>query len=107
MRDETGLFGSLALPDLPEEVTFTLDATTYSISLDGAGFSEPFIVSGSHSIIGPYDNYRFMIAQQVRSDGATLTSVVDSVTIIPEPSVYASVLGLLALAFFVCRRRTR
>ena len=97
---------------IPDVVSFRVDATSFWITLEGATFTSgpsagTNTLSGTHEL-GAYDDYNFLLLQELRGYLHESEAVINSVTIIPEPSTYAAVLGLMALAgMLVHRRRMR
>ena len=93
------------LTAMPSSIIVDLDATDYTITLVGATFAGGAAsLSGEHGIAA-LDSYHFMTMVAGRGTSTTKTSEISSVTIIPEPSTYAAVLGLLAFGVMLWRRR--
>lgn len=107
------------LSDVPERINFVVDADTFTITLIGAEFLDEASgvpigssLTDSHSM-PPQDNYYLTFGVENRrgnnnhgADGNhALIGEFTDITVIPEPSVYASILGLTALVLLFRRRR--
>lgn len=103
---------------VPSEVSFSVDIDSFEISLAGATFTSgdaagTATLFGSHSI-DPQAAYMFQFG--IRNDGGANTSpdhnnpligVFSEVAVIPEPSTYATLFGMLAAGFILLRRKSR
>ncbi len=106
----SGLFSSTDLEAIPGMVTIDINPTNFTITLEGSGAAgSDVILSDEHGITaGAFTDYSFIMLQELRGFTGVVESSFNSVTIIPEPSTYAAILGLLAMAgFLVHRRRMR
>ena len=93
-------------PRYPAVVEFNVNATGFGIELKDAMGGIVHSQSGAHGL-GPLDAYHFTILYTQGGIFYYNEAVIDSVTIIPEPSTYAAILGLLAMAGFLVYRRRR
>lgn len=108
------------LSGVPERVQFTVDANSFTITLVGADFLDEAggssigsTLTSAHSI-PIQDNYFLTFGIANRRGNNThggdgnhaLIAEFSDITVIPEPSVYASLLGLMALALLYFRRRS-
>lgn len=103
-----------SLSEVPATVQFSVDATSFSLDLLDAGGTALYSESGLHGIgAGTLSSYNFLLMHQagftMQVDGVTTRhyGVVDSVSIIPEPSSYAAILGLFGLALLLWHRKRK
>ena len=107
---DTGISGA-RISGIPSQISFTLDPTSYSINMMGANFIDgdfegSSTMTGTHAL-PTYDNYHLMLLHTMGGNPGASSVVIDSVTVIPEPSTYAAILGLLAFGVLFYRRRRR
>ena len=107
---DTGISGA-RISGIPSQIEFTLDPTSFSISMMGATFLDGDFeglstMTGMHDLPG-YDNYHLMLLHTMGGNPGASSVVIDSVTVIPEPSTYAAILGLLVSGVLLYRRRRR
>lgn len=100
---------------VPSRINFEVDLDSFEITLEGATFTSgdamgSSTLTGMHTIALQSD-YFFMFGIRNANglnvpDGShSLTGVFSDVTVIPEPSTYAAIFGVLALVLLYRRRR--
>lgn len=94
-----------------DSFTFSFDATnytgltlTYAFDADGELGSGDFVSSGSIDL-SSFDGDGAAIFVLNTANGALYDNFAITGTVVPEPSTYAALLGIIALAFAVSRRR--
>lgn len=95
--------GSLTGLNIPLSTVFNLDVS-YTVS-GGVASSVAFAIDGSP--VGSISSLSIDVLSgaNVEFRSQKVQSYVDNFTIVPEPSTYAALLGLLALGFVAWRRR--
>lgn len=111
--DGNSIGGNTRLSNVPSKISFTVDSLEYTIELSGAVFAEGTFeglsaMTGTWSPLASYDEYNLLVGIEQRGSGQPgIVASFDSITVIPEPGVYAALVGLLSVGVVLLRRRVK